>query len=346
MPKKAHSKRAGSPKKALNPYAIHLEELRRVHALHGIQGPQAKFDQAVVSLWHGQMPRAWDEYEIRLQVPGLITPQRHFTHPRWDGKPFPGKTLLLHYEQGLGDTLMFVRYAPMVKAMGGTVLLAAQAALADLVATCPGIDGVIPKGTAPPPFDFHLPLPSLPSLFRTKLATIPADIPYLAVPEWVPNRQEIRSLLAPSEGSLRVGLNWTGSPANPRDSERSISPAVLAPLAGLPHVTWFGFQREEPFETPFTGILPLGPLLSNLSDTAYALSALDLVITVDTALAHLAGAMGIPVLLLVAHTPDWRWLLERADSPWYPTLRLYRQPSPGDWDTVVQNILRDLTQSG
>ena len=290
----------------------------------------------------GDLPLGWDQYEARLQVPGLITPERHFTHPRWDGKPFPGKTLLLHYEQGLGDTLMFVRYAPLVKALGGRVILAAQASLADLVATCPGIDEVVPKGTPPPPFDLHLPLLSLPWIFRTELASIPTEIPYLDIPKRVPHRQELMQVLSRSGGPLRVGLAWKGSASHPRDLERSIPPAALAPLAELPGVTWYGFQREETLAAPFPAIQSLGPLLENFSDTAYALSAMDLVITVDTAITHLAGAMGIPVLLLVTHVPDWRWMLERDDSPWYPTLRIYRQPSPGDWQTVVQRVLSDL----
>lgn len=304
--------------------------------------PRAECARADASLLRGDLPLGWDQYEARLRVPGLITPERHFTHPRWDGRPFPGKTLLLHYEQGLGDTLMFVRYAPLVKALGGRVILAAQAGLADLVATCRGIDAVVPKGTAPPPFDCHFPLLSLPWLFHTDLASIPAEIPYMSIPEGVPNRQKLAECLARSEGRVRVGLAWQGSAFHPRDGERSIPPATLAPLASLPEVAWHGFQREPDLEDPFPGLLNLGPLLSNFSDSAYALAAMDLVITVDTALAHLAGAIGIPTLLLLTHHPDWRWLLERSDSPWYPTLRLYRQPVAGDWATVIGRVLADL----
>lgn len=313
--------------------------------MRSVASPKTTWDQSYTSLINGDMPHGWDQYEARLQIPGLITPPRHFTHPRWNGAPFPGKTLLLHYEQGLGDTLMFVRYAPMVKALGGTVLLAAQAPLADLVATCPGIDGVIPKGTPPPPFDFHFPLLSLPWLFRTNLESIPAEIPYLDVPAVVPNRAGLAAALAPSEGSVRIGLAWKGSPDHPRDLERSIPPMVLAPLADLPQVAWYGFQREEGLEAPFPAIHNLGPLLSQFSDSAYALSAMDLVITVDTALAHLAGAMGIPVFLMVTHIPDWRWLMNRDDSPWYPTMRIYRQSKSKTWESVIQRVISDLTHA-
>lgn len=304
---------------------------------------RAVWDQSFATLVRGQLPLGWDQYEARLKVPGLITPQRAFTHPRWDGRPFPGRTLLLHYEQGLGDTLMFVRYAPMVKALGGTVLLAAQAQLADLVATCEGLDGIVPKGTAPPPFDVHFPLLSLPWLFRTDLVSIPAEVPYLRVPDRVPHREDLDEVLARGEGRIRIGLGWQGSPAHPRDRERSIPAPTLAPLAALPHVAWYSFQREEGLELPFPEVQDLGDLLGDFSDSAHAVAAMDLVITVDTALVHLAGALGVPALLLLTAVPDWRWLLDRADSPWYPTVRLYRQPRPGDWDSVVRRVIADLS---
>jgi hypothetical protein len=325
-----------------NPALAHKEQTRRALQLAGMSGPRADCVWAHATLLYGEMPRGWDLYEARLAAPGLTMPERHFTHPRWDGGPFPGKTLLLHYEQGLGDTLMFVRYAPRVKALGGRVLLAAQQPLADLVATCPGIDEVIPKGGAVPPFDCHFPLLSLPWLFQTDLASIPAEIPYLRVPAHVPNRQGLMEQLALGEGRIRVGLAWKGSGDHPRDGDRSIPPASLAPLAALPGVAWYSFQREEELLDPFPGILPLGHLLSTFSDTAFALDSMDLLITVDTAVGHLAGALGIPTLLLVTNIPDWRWLMDRADSPWYPTLRIYRQPVPGDWNSVVQCLLSDL----
>ncbi len=324
-----------------NPALAHKEQTRRALLLGGITGPRADCFWAHATLLYGEMPQGWDLYEARLRMPGLVQPARHFTHPRWNGEPFPGQTLLLHYEQGLGDTLMFVRYAPLVKALGGRVILAAQTPLADLVATCQGIDEVIPKGTPPPPFDLHFPLLSLPWIFRTEVASIPAEIPYLSVPAWVPNRQKITESLAASQGRLRVGLAWKGSADHPRDAERSIPAGTLAPLEALP-VAWYSFQQEALLE-PFPGIVPLGGLLDSFSDTAYALSAMDLIITVDTSVAHLAGALGIPTLLLVTHIPDWRWMMDRDDSPWYPTLRIYRQPSAGDWESVIQSVLDDLT---
>ena len=301
------------------------------------------WNRSLVGLRLGDMPGGWDQYEARWQVPGLIIPKRDFSQPRWEGQPFHGQTLLLHFEQGLGDTLMFVRYAKHAKALGGRVLLAAQVPLADLVATCPGVDEVIPHGSPIPPFDFHLPLMSLPSVFRTDLASIPAEIPYLGIPEVVPNREWIARTLAVSEGKTRIGLAWAGSRTHKGDAQRSISPSAFGVLRDLPRIAWHSFQIDTTELPPLSGLVTLDPMLRNLSSTAYALSGMDLVITVDTALAHLAGALGIPILLLLPFLPDWRWLLGREDSPWYPTMRLYRQSVPGDWSGVLRRVVADLT---
>jgi hypothetical protein len=289
------------------------------------------------------MPLGWEQYESRWQVPEYSAQQLHFAQPRWDGGSFVGKTLLLYWEQGFGDTLMFVRYAPWVKALGGKVVLVAQARLADLVATCPGIDEVIPHGDSIPPFDVHLPLLSLPRIFQTALKSIPATIPYLHVPRRIPHFEEITKTLAVSEGKIRMGLVWAGNTTHKNDGKRSIPPMALIPLAALPEIAWFSFQVGRQDEPPFPGIVSMEPLLSDFSDTAYALGSMDLVITVDTAVAHLAGAMGIPTFLLLSSLPDWRWMMGRKDSPWYPTMRLYRQPIPGDWDAVVRDVVADLT---
>ena len=166
--------------------------------------------------------------------------------------------------------------------------------------------------------------------------------PLALLPSHVPNRQALMEQLALGEGGLRVGLAWKGSSDHPRDAQRSMPSACLSPLAGLSGVAWYSFQREVDLVAPFSGVLPLGHLLSDFSDTAFALEAMDLLITVDTAVAHLAGALGIPTLLMVTNIPDWRWLMDRGDSPWYPTFRIYRQPVPGDWDSVVMNLHMDL----
>jgi hypothetical protein len=222
----------------------------------------------------------------------------------------------------------------------------AQKELAGLAGTCPGVDQVLTIDDPIPPFDLLAPLLSLPRIFRTGLASIPCEVPYLDVPPQVPNRQAIAQVLAGSHGRVRVGVSWAGSATHTRDAERSLPPGAFAPLAALTGVAWHSFQLGRDDAPPLPGLVHLGPLLQNFSDTAYALSGMDLVITVDTALTHLAGAMGIPTLVLLAFGPDFRWMLERADSPWYPSLRLYRQPVPGDWDSVFRAVARDLSSGG
>jgi Tfp pilus assembly protein PilF len=320
-------------------YQEEIERFRRIDP----SSAYVEYERGYLDLLFGDMAEGWQGYEARLRVPGLVGPARSFTQPRWKGESFVGRTLLLHYEQGFGDTLMFVRYAPQVKALGGRVLLAAQAPLADLVATCRGIDEVIPHGVPLPPFDLHLPLLSLPCVFQTELESIPAEIPYLDVPERVPNRQLIAETLAASQGDIRIGIVTVGNATHKNDLARSIPPASLGPLATLPGVAWHSFQLGDVEAAPLPGITSLAPLLSNFSDTAYALSGMDLIITVDTAVAHLAGALGIPVFILLPFSPDWRWMLGREDSPWYPTMRLYRQPDPGDWATAIGQVVTDLS---
>lgn len=324
--------------------ALHREMLRRAYLDYS--GAALEWEACCVNLLFGVMPEGWDQHESRWNNPGLTNPKREFPQPLWDGSAFQGRTLLLHCEQGFGDTLMFVRYAPLVKALGGKVLLLAQPELVDLVATCPGVDLVIVEGSPIPPFDLHLPLMSLPRVFHTDLECIPAEIPYLDVPEQVPNREAIDALLAASRSPTRIGVSWCGNPSHARDAQRSIAPGALLPLRSLPAVAWFSFQHNVVEMPPLSGIASVAPLLSNFSDTAYALSGMDLLITVDTAMAHLAGALGIPTLLLVSFLPDWRWLMGRDDSPWYPTLRIYRQATFGDWEAPLRQMVADLTQDG
>ena len=302
----------------------------------------AEYEESFADLLHGDFRAGWAHYEARRRIPSDLRPQRTFACPEWDGSPFAGKTLLVWPEQGFGDTLMFVRYLPLVKALGGTVLLEVQATLADLAATCAGADLVIPEGVVPPPFDLHVPLLSLPHLFGTDLDTIPADIPYLRVPDEVPHREALQAQLDLAGDRVRIGLVWAGRPTHGRDAERSLAADSLGEWGAIPGVAWFCFQLGRPEQPPLPHPINLAPWLGDFSDTAFALSQMDLLITVDTALAHLAGALGVPALVLLSHQPDFRWLLDRDDTPWYPTLRLYRQPAYGDWASVVHRIAGDL----
>jgi hypothetical protein len=306
------------------------------------------WDLACRNLLLGHMRPGWEQYESRWDLPKMEMRPKEFVlaEPQWRGESFVGKTLLLRWEQGLGDVIMFVRYAPLVKARGGRVLLEVIEPLVDLIATSPGLDGVIKDGDPLPPFDLQLPLLSLPRIFQTNLDSIPADIPYLSVPDRVPHREGIDRILAATRGHTRVGLVWAGNPKHIRDAERSIPPDLLKPFETLP-VAWHSFQVGQGSELPFPGLIPMGPVVrSSFADTAYALSSMDLIITVDTSIVHLAGALGIPTLLLVTAVPDWRWLMDRDDSPWYPTLRIYRQPEVGNWASVVENVVSDLSSCG
>ena len=296
------------------------------------------------SLVHGHMPLGWDQYEARFHFPGEADgPFGVLPEKQWRGEAFKGKTLCLSWEQGYGDTIQYVRYAPLVKARGGRVILVAQPLLKDVLSTCPGIDQVFTIFNPPlPAFDLHSSLLSLPHIFRTGLSSIPCEIPYLEVPIWNPHREGITRLVAESNGRPRIGVSWIGSTLHSRNHERSIHPDLFRDLLKIPEVSWFGFQIEGQGSIP--GINPLALHLSTFSDTAFTLSKMDLVITVDTSLAHLAGALGIPVWLLVTHAPDYRWLLDRQDSPWYPSVRIFRQPRPGDWKTVISDVVKAWEQ--
>ena len=231
----------------------------------------------------GVMPLGWDHIKSGTGFLAWPFRDRQFSQPRWNGEPFQGRTLLLHYEQGLGNTLMFVGTPGRRRHLEGKVLLDAQVPLADLVATCPGVDEVIPHGAPLPPFDLQVSLHSLPQVFQTTLDTIPNEIPYLDIPERVPNRDWILRTLAQSEGQTRIGLVWAGRPTHKDDLQRSLPAAALGALGAVSGVAWHSFQIDSAEQPPLPGLVILDPMLRNFSDTAYALSGMDLLITVDTA---------------------------------------------------------------
>ncbi|GLH73178.1 hypothetical protein GETHLI_16800 [Geothrix limicola] len=305
-------------------------------------GAEADYVSSHLDLMFGDMPGGWQRFESRLDIPNRPQPEHTRTKPRWMGEPLAGKTLLLTWEQGFGDTLMFLRYAPLAKALGATVLVEVQPPLAELAATCPGIDQVLVPGEPAPSFDVHASLLSLPALFGTDLESIPAEVPYLRVPDTVPERRKIIDQVNASGDRVRIGICWAGSERHAKDAKRSLPASALAPLSALGDVAWYNFQFEAKEVPPLPGLINMGPLLAGFTNTAFALSHMDLVITADTVLAHLAGALGIPTLLLLSFIPDWRWMLGRSDTPWYPATRLYRQHTPGDWDSVLRHVVQDL----
>jgi Glycosyltransferase family 9 (heptosyltransferase) len=270
-------------------------------------------------------------------VARLKPPQR--PRPLWRGEgDIAGQTILLHSEQGFGDSIQFCRYVPLVAARGARVLLEVDPPLCGLMATLAGVAQIVAKGDALPDYDLHCPLLSLPMAFETRLETIPASARYLhapdsAVAQW-------RQRLGNARG-LKIGLAWSGNPNHVRDRERSMAFDQLAPLLDI-DATFVSLQKQyRPSETERlvqTGIRDVSADLHDFTDTAALVSALDLVIAVDTGVAHLAGALGKPVWIMVTHAPDWRWLLDRDDSPWYPTVRLFRQDASRDWGDVVARV--------
>jgi tetratricopeptide (TPR) repeat protein len=306
---------------------------------------EAVFETAHVLLTFGEFQQGLELMESRLEPSssrGRLIPS--YAQPRWDGAPFPGRTLLLFWEQGFGDTVMFIRYAALAKARGGRVLVRVQQALVPLLRTLAGVDGVSGSEEPLPAFDLQLPMGSLPLVFGTRLGSIPVDVPYLQAPTQA--APALEAALAAAPPGLRVGLVWAGNPGHTRDAQRSIPAALLGALGQVPGVSWFSLQVGQDGPPPFENLRELGPLLTDFGATAWVLERMDLVITVDTALAHLAGALGRPTWLLVSFIPDWRWLLAREDSPWYPGLRVFRQAEPHDWLEVLGRVAERLEAYG
>jgi tetratricopeptide (TPR) repeat protein len=307
----------------------------------------AHYNEARLHLLKGNLPLGWSKFEWRLPlgIAGSLPPG--FTQPRWTGEDLGGGTLLLHAEQGFGDTIQFCRYVPLA-AQRSRILLSVPQPLIRLLSSLSVVAEFVQPGQPMPHFDRYCSLMSLPHLFETELATIPADIPYLAAD---PERRETwRRRLAPL-GGVRVGLVWAGRGGPtppPADIRRSLALTSLAPLARVPGVSFVSLQKGDPAsqaEHPPDGMMlhDFTRHIDDFADTADLIDRLDLVISVDTAVAHLAGALGKPVWLLNRFDPCWRWLLDRDDSPWYPSLRQFRQRQPGDWPEVVARVAAELS---
>jgi hypothetical protein len=291
-------------------------------------------EKAFIHLSYGDLEKGWECYEARLDSPSPNELVLKVPQPVWDGSPFPGRALLLHYEQGMGDTFMFIRYAQLAKARGGTVHALVQPKVLEALRGCPGIDSLFTLESPCPAFDLHLPLLSLPRVLGTRLDSIPAPVPYLKVPE-APSPAEAAVVPSPQ---LKVGLVWAGSTGHTLDFMRTLPVGDLAPLAEIPGVDWYSLQVGFQGGLPWEGLPDLSPSLKTFADTARVLSRLDLLITVDTSVAHLAGGLGLPVWLLLPILPDWRWLLEGDRTAWYPTFRLFRQRTHEDWSTVMAEV--------
>jgi tetratricopeptide (TPR) repeat protein len=304
--------------------------------------PETHWNLAVNRLRLGDLRRGWIESEWRWKSPSLNLGDRRFDKPLWLGaEPIAAKVVLLHNEQGLGDALQFCRYVPLLKAHGAEIILEIESPLQELLSRLPAISRCIAKGDPLPAFDFHCPLTSLPLAFSTTLGTVPSEVPYL------PQASEgAGPQLGPSERP-RIGLVWSGNPSHTNDRNRSLPFRELLPLfdgvpAQLVSLQKNARPEDEELLRQRSDILDLGPELRDFSATAAVVQQLDLIISVDTSVAHLAGGLGRPLWVLLPYIPDWRWLLKRDDSPWYPTARLFRQGAPGNWDSVIAEVVREL----
>jgi tetratricopeptide (TPR) repeat protein len=290
----------------------------------------------------GRLGEGWPHYEWRWKVPEMKDVTRH--EPRWQGEDLAGRTILLDREQGYGDTLQFVRYAALVKKRGARVIVECAPPVAALLKTCPGVDEVTIAGAPLPAFDFAVPLLSLPGLLGTTLESIPAEVPYVHPDETLVDKWggELRP-----DSEFSVGIAWQGNPTHGADEFRSIPLSYFEPVVRTSGVRVYSIQmgagREQLAQVARDWpIVDLADRLGDFHNTAAIVRNLDLVITCDSAPAHLAGALGVPVWVALAFAPDWRWMLDREDCPWYPTMRLFRQPRPKDWSSVFARIAQEL----
>ncbi len=304
--------------------------------------PEPVFNESLVHLAMGNLERGWADYEARVHIPELSIDPYNFPQPIWDGRSaIAGKTILLHAEQGLGDTILFTRFVELIVRKGGRVILAVQKPLGRLLSGIPGIAQVLISGDPLPEFDLRAPMGSLPRALDITLDTIPARIPYLQAPA---ESETIAGLDEKSDGGPLVGVCWAGNPANRNDYNRSIPLAIFERLFQVPGVRFVSLQQNlRPGEDSMLARCDHIDLTSDrkgsgLADTAALISRLDLVITVDTVIGHLAGALGRPFWVLLPHSAYWPWLRHRTDTPWYPTARLFRQPQPGDWTSVLETV--------
>jgi len=309
--------------------------------------PDVHYHLSMALLARGDMAAGWEEHEWRWKTPQFAGTRRDFAQPQWRGEMATGRTLLIHAEQGYGDTLQFCRYAPLAAARGLRVIMEVPKPLARLLSSLPGVDGIVVEGETLPQFDLHCPMLSMPLALGTTIPTVPSDVPYLhadaaQVAVW---RERLASL---EHHGPRIGLVWAGNPrkhlpaAAAIGRRRSMAPDRLASLFELPGLHFFSLQKDGPAPPEHFPLTDVMAEMGDFADTAALIANLDLVISVDTSVVHLAAALGKQVWLLDRFDSCWRWLVGRRDSPWYPNLRLYRQPQPGDWDSVIAEIVSDL----
>jgi tetratricopeptide (TPR) repeat protein len=336
----------GRALQALNRHAEAVASFEKAIALRKDYA-DAHSNRALSLLTLGDLARGFAEYEWRWKRTGITDTRRNYRGALWLGEyPLAHKTILLHAEQGLGDTIQFARYVPLLRRAGATVVLEVQPALKELFATLPGAAAVVARGEPLPAYDVHCPLGSLPHALATAPDSIPAKLPYLQADDARIARW--RPVLDTLPGT-RVALTWAGNPTHANDRNRSIDAELLEPLLAIEGVSFVSLQRDlrrgdEAWLARHPRLRALGMELNDLADSAAVLALCDLTIAVDTALAHLAGAMARPVWVMLPFSPDWRWALAGDVSPWYPQAQLYRQPALGDWASVVATLRNALAR--
>lgn len=301
---------------------------------------QAHWNLAVALLRAGQFEAGWEEYEWRWAAYKRRGSLR-FSNPTWDGSPLNGRTILLHAEQGFGDVIQFSRYVPLVAQLGGKVIFECPPELFELFKSLAGGAELIASGSPLPRYDLHCPLMSLPRALKTRLDSIPPNVPYLAADS--KRVQAWKSIVRDSQNRMKIGLAWAGKPTHTNDRNRSMDLSQFATLSDCGAV-FHSLQKVPLTAHPIQfEVIDHANQLTDFAETAALIANMDLIISVDTSVAHLAGALAKPIWLLLPHLPDWRWLTNRTDSPWYPTMRLFRQRAPGDWSAVIQEVVTVLS---
>ena len=305
------------------------------------------WDTAMTQLQLGDFKNGWRAFEVRWKRPNMERGRVYKTAPRWRGDDIKGKTVLVYEEQGFGDTILCSRYIPLIQKRGGKVILECKLSLHKLFSAIPGIVRIAEAGQVMDGFDYHVPMMSLPGIFETDLSSIPLLPPLQAAPSVPP---QVSRLLENGKDRLKVGIVWSGNISFANNRKRAVDVTRFLPLATIPGIQLYSLQKG-PREKDLTAcgaeglILELGSDLNDFSETAAVLKQLDLIIMTDSSVAHLAGSLGVPVWNLLSYHPYWLYLQKRDDSPWYPSMRLFRQPEPGDWDNVFERVAVELEKA-
>jgi tetratricopeptide (TPR) repeat protein len=313
----------------------------------------AKFNMSIAQLLTGNFREGWEKYEWRWKTKDFLKQScfhrpDDFSQPMVRGIDVEGLTILVYAEQGFGDAIQFVRYVPELAQRGANVIIECQRELVSLLGNIDGVKHVVAQGDAIPRFDMHCPVLSLPYIFKTTRESIPGKVPYVyadasLVEKW---REKLRN----DHTKLKIGLSWAGKPTHKNDRNRSCSLEIFSPFGELGDISFYSLQKgtgAEQAKNPPAGmkLVDYTEEIGDFSDTAALIENLDLIISVDTSVVHLAGALGKRVWTMVPFVPDWRWMLDREDSPWYPTMRLFRQPAPGDWKSVIGKMRNELCKA-